>query len=244
MTDSGVVTTVFFDLGGTLVRVERTVGDAYVGVAARHGVRASAVDVERNFRHAWRRSVERSVQRGHVCSDEILREEWMVIVRESFGDALPLEKAELVFDDLYGHFAAGRAWVVADGAMESLRSLRRRGVKLAILSNWDSRIEQTLLDLGLAELFDELIVSHAVGYEKPHPEIFHSALRTTGARAERCLHVGDSLEADIRPARALGMRTLWVNPEAESEARAKGVGPRVADLCLSEEFWNGILREP
>jgi 2-haloalkanoic acid dehalogenase type II len=46
---------------------------------------------------------------------------------------------------------------------------------------------------------------------KPDPRIFDVALRSTGWRRERVLHVGDSLHSDVGGARAAGLRAGWVN---------------------------------
>jgi FMN phosphatase YigB (HAD superfamily) len=50
------------------------------------------------------------------------------------------------------HFAKGDAWKVADGAVDALEHLRTAGVKLAVVSNFDSRLRPVLQDLQVYTL--------------------------------------------------------------------------------------------
>ena len=242
------VETVFCDLGGTLLRVDPSVGEVYVNVARRHGVEASPADVERQFSKAWRRSLERARARDYRSSDDLLRAEWRTIVAESFGAALSVDRFDDVFDDLYNEFATGRAWVLAPGARETLEHLRNTGVRLAVLSNWDSRCLATVQELGIADYFDAFVISHRVGFEKPHAAIFEAALAACRTAPTAALHIGDSLEADIVPARRLGLRTLWVasrDVRERGEAAIGGGGVSVygidsfGELC--EASWRRLL---
>jgi len=74
-------------------------------------------------------------------------------------------------------------------------------------------------DAGVRELFKCLIFSSEGRCIKPSPAIFRRALAHFPSDA-RVLFVGDSLERDIEPARALGMATAWVSTGAPSSERA------------------------
>ena len=63
---------------------------------------------------------------------------------------------------------------------------------------------------GFAELIGAWAISAEVGAEKPDPALFRSLLREAGTTADRVAMVGDRLDRDIAPAKALGMRTVWV----------------------------------
>jgi 2-haloacid dehalogenase/putative hydrolase of the HAD superfamily len=58
--------------------------------------------------------------------------------------------------------------------------------------------------------FDHLVSSQAARCYKPDPQIFLTALDALGVRAERALHVGDSLHSDIRGAAGLGITAVWI----------------------------------
>lgn len=237
----GPVRFVFFDVGGTLLRVEPSVGTVYAGVAREHGVRVDPEALDHRFRDAWKKSLARSRERSFRCSDAILREEWLGIVTETFGGEVPAPLLERIFTSLYERFVSAAAWHVVPGAKDTLASLRDRGVRLGILSNWDSRLRRTLEEIGLAQFFATWIISHEIGYEKPHDRIFTEALRRAGERPAAILHVGDSLEADIRPARRLGWRTLWIGVDPASSSLE---GDCARDfLALGEADWDRFLGE-
>ncbi len=88
------------------------------------------------------------------------------------------------------------------------RSLRERGVKLAILTNnvrewqdaWRTR-------LRIDELFDLVVDSGFVGMRKPEPEIYALTLERLGLPGEACVFV-DDLEVNLPPARAAGMHAI------------------------------------
>lgn len=126
------------------------------------------------------------------------------------------------------------------GVLERLRGR----VQLAVCSNFShSQTALAVLEAaGLRWHFDAVLVSDAVGFRKPRPEIFGATLGALGAAPEETLHVGDSLSADVAGAAALGMRTAWITrrvPKAE-EALAQHTGPRpdhvVTDLAEIAEI--------
>ncbi|MCZ6793180.1 MAG: HAD-IA family hydrolase [Planctomycetota bacterium] len=242
MPPSPAIRVVFFDVGGTLLRVDPSVGDVYARAAREHGWEVDPSLLNARFRDAWKRNTARSAGRGHRTSDETLRSEWSTVVRDTFGASLSSADLGALFEDLYEKFVGASAWRIASGARETLDALRARGLRLGVLSNWDSRLPRTLEQLGLAGLFDVHAVSYEVGFEKPHPRIFEAALERAGAPPENILHVGDSLESDIRPARRLGMKTLWMATAEERAAQPKaGPGARSFDEVPAER-WEALLQ--
>jgi HAD superfamily hydrolase (TIGR01549 family) len=88
----------------------------------------------------------------------------------------------------------------------------RRGVRVGLCSNFShSPTALAILDdARLRERLDAVAISHDVGLRKPRREIFEAVLGALGAAPEQSVHVGDSLDADVAGAAALGMRTVWV----------------------------------
>jgi len=212
------VEVVFFDVGGTLLHVRPSVGHVYADAARRLGHPVDPESVNRGFRGAWKRSLSRRRAMNYLTTDKILREEWRTIVAESFDGLLPGHLVGRAFEELYEHFAGPRPWSLAEGAKEVLEDLRREGLRLGLLSNWDSRIHPILEEFGVDHLFELKVVSYDVGVEKPHPEIFKTAERKAGVPPGSLLLVGDSLEQDIQPALDSGWRAIWLEPERTPEA--------------------------
>jgi len=93
-----------------------------------------------------------------------------------------------------------------------LRALRPR-YRLAVVSNFDYTPTAVgmLRDAGVAELFDTIVVSDAVGWRKPRPEIFDAALQQLGVAPRDALFVGDRADIDVVGAQRMGMPVAWVN---------------------------------
>ncbi len=86
----------------------------------------------------------------------------------------------------------------------------RKNYRLGVVSNFCGNLDVIFRDFGLAEHLSAIIDSCIVGVEKPDPAIFRIALERIGAEAGETVFVGDNLDRDIRPAKALGMRTVWI----------------------------------
>ena len=97
----------------------------------------------------------------------------------------------------------------------SLRTLRERGRKLAILSN----VDRDLLESSIARLRvrpDLAITAEDCGSYKPASGHWRRFLERSGAMADRTVHVGASQYHDMRPAAALGFRTVFVDRHGEA----------------------------
>lgn len=94
---------------------------------------------------------------------------------------------------------------------------------------------RVLEEAALGPHLDAVLVSEAVGYRKPRPEIFEATLDALGVEPRETLHVGDSLRADVAGAAALGLRTAWITrrvPDVQKALAAhEGARP---DLVVSD----------
>ncbi len=93
------------------------------------------------------------------------------------------------------------------GAIDLLRSLRERGIKLGIVTNGLSETHREKIALlQISEYFDAIFLSDEVGMVKPDPLLFAHACRTLGGAPAHAAMVGDRYDRDIRG--ALGGRAL------------------------------------
>ena len=96
-----------------------------------------------------------------------------------------------------------------------LAELRQR-YRLAVVSNFDyAPTCRAILDReGIAPLFETVVISDEVGWRKPKPVIFETALDRMGLRPAEALFVGDRADIDVIGAHGVGMPTVWINREA------------------------------
>lgn len=94
---------------------------------------------------------------------------------------------------------------------EVLRTLRQRGVRLAVVTNKDSRFTRVVLDAhGLTPLFEIIVSGDSLAAKKPDPGGVRACLEVFRVEAARALFVGDS-SIDVATARAAGV-TVWALP--------------------------------
>src|SRR6185369_3755546 len=97
-------------------------------------------------------------------------------------------------------------WTVAvEGALETVRDLKRRGYRLGVVSNAEGRVERDLIGAGYDGFFETVIDSSVVGVEKPDPAIFRLALERLGASPDGTVFLGDVPAVDVEGARAAGI---------------------------------------
>jgi putative hydrolase of the HAD superfamily len=90
--------------------------------------------------------------------------------------------------------------------------------KLGIVSNFTcaSVIHVGLTKLKIFDYFDVVLVSDAVGWRKPSPNIFQEALRRLNVKGEETIFVGDTPAEDIQGAKNVGMRTVFIPSQFNS----------------------------
>jgi putative hydrolase of the HAD superfamily len=128
------------------------------------------------------------------------------------------------------------------GAIELLRSLREREIKLGIVTNGFSETHRDKIALlRLTEFFDAIFLADEVGMVKPDPLLFAHACRKLGGTPSHAAMVGDRYERDIRGAAEAGLFSIWLN--VRDEELPSGAAPPDA-TCSSIADVGRILLAP
>jgi putative hydrolase of the HAD superfamily len=130
--------------------------------------------------------------------------EYFHIILDQVG--VPGDEHAALIDSLWeAHQRVGLWTVAAQGALEAVSELKRRGLRLGVVSNAEGTVARNLDDAGFAGAFDTIVDSHLVGIMKPDPAIFHIALERMSLKADRAVFVGDMPEIDVKGAKAAGI---------------------------------------
>jgi putative hydrolase of the HAD superfamily len=117
-----------------------------------------------------------------------------------------------------------------DGVAHAIERLGNEGVRVAVVSNSDGSVRDSLGRAGLLDLFEFVIDSHEVGVSKPDPGIFLAALGRMGLEPGDAWYIGDSVFHDVNGARAAGLAgAILVDPYGLGPGDVTRVGS-VAEL--------------
>ena len=118
-----------------------------------------------------------------------------------------------------------------DDSLETLKLLKSRGYNLGIIANQAIGIEQRLEEWRLLKYFDIVASSAELGVAKPDKLIFEKAFELAGCGPENAVMVGDRLDNDIIPAKALGMKTVWIRKGLATYQNIE-LGNEIADWII------------
>lgn len=214
---------IFFDAVGTLFRVRGSVGQVYWEIARPYGVKATPEAIEAAFEEVFTAAPPLAFSR--VQSSLLRRSEkkwWHAVVREVFQRVGMIRDFEGYFDKVYRAFSGIRGWELYPEARTVLRELKKAGFTLGIISNFDSRILTVCTDLRIFQYLDSIHISSRSGAAKPDLPIFRLALEQHSLRPHEAVHVGDSLEEDVKGARLAGMVPVFLDRH-KARTRPHGV---------------------
>lgn len=204
---SPVVQAVLFDAGDTLIAYRRPLRillqDFFIErdiIVTRDAIAETLDAVNPRYRSL--------VEQVHTVDQE--QRMWLEVARDFLDLLMPRHR------DLYPALAQwfGQSWrhlKVFRDVRPALRVLRGRGLRLAVVSNWEPSLEQALEHLGIRGFFDAIIVSSVEGVWKPDPRLFEIALRRLALDAAAAVSVGDHAEHDVQAAEAAGVRGILLD---------------------------------
>jgi putative hydrolase of the HAD superfamily len=103
-----------------------------------------------------------------------------------------------------------------DGAVETLRELRGRGVRTGLITVCSEDAVDVWPETPFAGLFDAEVFSCSCGYRKPDPRIYRIALERLGVEPSEALFLGDGANDELAGAERVGMRAILIHRPGEA----------------------------
>lgn len=202
---------VFFDAAGTLIDVAEPVGGTYARILAEHGIRRSPGELQSSFGVAFKEAGVPDYGE-HLDGNLAEREWWQRVVSLTLGE----DASDEAFGALFKHYAHGEAWVLRDEVLEALEFAKGKGLRLAVVSNFDLRLHRILRELGINDYFEHTVTSAEAHARKPDPAIFKHAMESMGLESSQILHIGDNPHADGDGAASVGIQCRLICDYGES----------------------------
>lgn len=212
---------ILFDIDDTLIDHSSAFDGATAALYASGGFDMPYEKFVANWSRAHRRNFDRYLL-GELTYDEQRRAR----VRETIDVRLTDAESDRLFDIYLEVYES--SWRLFDDVQECLEQLA--GHRLGVISNGQSRQQRAKLErLGIAERFDEILISEECGWAKPDPRIFRRACSACGHSPAGSVYVGDSYELDASAARRAGLTGIWL--DRRRSATAAHAAPIVATLA-------------
>ena len=195
------VTTIFFDVGNTLLFPNR---ERIHAPLARRGTICNPEhlrQLECRIKSEFDSLMVNDGNHDHSF--------WLMFYTQLFADLGVND--DLLRDELVTGIRDSGNWdQIRPGTREHLLRFAKR-YRIGVISNADGRIEDVLRRCGIADCFLTITDSGLVGFEKPHSEIFRQAMRSQQASPEESLYVGDVYSVDYLGATAAGMQAVLMD---------------------------------
>ena len=191
---------VFFDVDFTLIYPGPTfTAEGYTHFALRHGFYVDAARFDL--------AVASAAMELDGIEDDIYRAEPFLryaehVLRGMGGEGSDLRKCA---EEIYEEWADCRHFDLYDDVIETFRQLQFMGLSIGLISNTHRCLDAFQSHFALESFVTYAISSYEHGYLKPHPTIFHEALRSVGIDPPDGLMVGDSMAHDVVGAQRVGM---------------------------------------
>ncbi len=223
---------VFFDAGETILRPYPSFTELFANVCRENGRDVTPDEVsavrEKLAPHLIDLAHEAGADPpalGTSVSAAESRNFWTYLYRR-FLTELDIPDDTLA-DTLFATFSSSASYRLFDDVLDTLDRLLGAGLRLGLISNFETWLQEMLVELEVGHIFEVTIISGVEGMEKPDPGIYRLALERGGVTAGNTVHVGDSEALDVVPARQAGMHTVLLDRVGRYP---DPTGPKIASL--------------
>jgi putative hydrolase of the HAD superfamily len=234
---SSIINAVLFDLGDTVLefgRVSKT--KAFLaGAKATHAFLKDHGQPVSCFAWYFLRNLVR-LRTKHLISCLTHKDFDSLQVLQAVGARLGVKLSHEQWEQFawLWYESLGRCARIEEGLAGTLDTLKRRGLKLGIVSNTfvnRASLERQLRELGLLDFFSVQVYSYELHVRKPSPEIFRIAAGKIGEPTGNILFVGDRIDNDILPSLESGMRAALKEAYTNKGKRTPAGAMRIRRLA-------------
>ncbi|OGN96078.1 MAG: hypothetical protein A2Y89_04610 [Chloroflexi bacterium RBG_13_51_18] len=224
-----MIKAVFFDLYQTLVRYQPSQEELEAEALKNLGIDITAAALHLPIltanEYIYQQIARRPLSRRSREEVMALYMEYQRIVLKEAG----ITAEEKVVLNLLGMMQQAKMdLVLFDDVLKALDDLKKRGLKLGLISNIERDMSATLEKLGLSTRLDIVVTSQDAGFTKPQPEIFLHALKQANVKPNEAVYVGDQYQVDVIGASAAGIKGVLLDRDGYYQEKLDC--PKIKDL--------------
>jgi putative hydrolase of the HAD superfamily len=232
---------IVFDCIGTLVKV-RVNHDPQLKALYRRLAKAGLKKPYPSFLQAYKKPYQKFFKIRVEELKEISNNFWVAEAVRLLG--FPLEaESKPVMEAVEAYFKPYVRSARPASCLPTLLAKLKSRFKLGVVTNFTyaPAMRFMLEKIGVTPYLDVLVISHEVGWRKPHPKIFLTALKGLELNAEETLFIGDDPREDIAGAKGVGMKVALVLRPGDSDKGLIKIGEVKPDyvlesICSLESF--------
>ena len=215
---------VTFDVTGTLLNFNRSIGEIYADAANNFGIRVDPQNINLNLNKEMSIMNKQHPNFG-LHSGIGWQRWWKTVVIKTFDSTITKNNSssiehqclEPLANYLIDRFATKNELKLTEDSMDLLKYLESKAIVMGIISNYDPRLHKILVDSGISKYFSFIVTSYESGYEKPNINIFKKAEIAYASIGNKfninsTVHVGDSYENDYCGAKNAGWNAVLISP--------------------------------
>lgn len=216
MKNRELVKAVIFDLGGTIIKSAEP-PQIFHRILEAHGIHVQTEKIRTAHRkNETEHDPEDMAQQGIEYWNR-----WNMRLLKTIGID---ENRELLARRINEQWFDYADLQVFPDAAQTLEELKRRGVKLGVVTNaLAEEIQKMFEKLNLNNIFDVAVGCDACKKAKPSREIFYYALDRLKVRPENAVFVGDSIKYDYEGAKEAGMKTVLISRDGDAPVGVESV---------------------
>lgn len=185
-----MIKVISFDIGGTLVEFD---------------FNKSLTSKIYNLTKVDRFILRKAIQECFMTNSTTLEE-----ASYKFCSIIRYDKVERIVGILENHKSSNKLFPNTE---DTLKRVKNMGYKIITISNMYFWNKKTLESYGIGGYIDLEIYSYNVGCTKPNNNIFRYAEGKMCLNSDAFLHIGDSMNSDIRGAERAGWKSVYVKRE-------------------------------
>ncbi|KAI4496740.1 PREDICTED: rhythmically expressed gene 2 protein-like [Polistes canadensis] len=211
-----------FDVTGTLLMTK--LKEHYTEIGYKYGLSIEPHQLARSFETNFRQlAIEHPIYGKYTGLG--WENWWRTIVHNVFKEQnknIPDATLDKVASALIKCYSTSKCWHTYPGTIELLEYLHKHRIVLGVISNFDVRLENILIDLKIRSFFSFILTSYNFGKEKPDKSIFMEALRLSNKDQQvdivprQAIHIGDTINNDYFGAKNAQWNALLINHRNKS----------------------------